>query len=231
MPKKTHNKCHLMGVQMTSQSPTEGTCPLQVPQVRAVIVFSFSSVLQGISGHWFGLNALWVILICPQGLEPLIWLVIGKNTFWQDEREKFPNIFLKTFNEHFTDEEPETQRHEATCSSLNNEQAIGPGLEPVIISFTKYQVLSMTSGRMQNRRQELCQILGRRGERGLEAEGASRRISEKRQNGRDIADWSPASVSKVCVEDSLGHGSKMVGFPLFSFYLLNFGCFIKHRIH
>lgn len=166
MPKKTHSGCHPVGVQMTSSSPTEGTCPLQVPRVHAVIAFSFSSVFQGLSGHWFSLKALWVILICPQRLEPLIWLLIGKNTFWQNEREKFDNTFLKTFNEHFTDEEPETQRHEATCSSLNNEQPIGQGLEPIIISFTKYQVLSMTSGRRRDRRQKLGPILGKGEERG-----------------------------------------------------------------
>lgn len=32
--------------------------------------------------------------------------------------EKFPNIFLKTFNEHYMDEKPEAQKHEAIFSGL-----------------------------------------------------------------------------------------------------------------
>lgn len=32
--------------------------------------------------------------------------------------EKFPNVFLKTFNEHFMDEKPEAQKYGAICSGL-----------------------------------------------------------------------------------------------------------------
>lgn len=80
---------------------------------------------------------------------------------------------------------------------------MGPGLEPVIISFTK--IPSSFHDIWENAEQKagtLSDSGERRGDRGLEAEGAFRRLSEKRQNGRDIADWSLASVSKVCADQT-----------------------------